>query len=104
VAATLTHGSVNNGVHGKQLNGLSQGAAYGDDAQAATNFPLVRITDSTGAVVYCRTHTFSTMGVATGSTIVSALFDIPSTIALGPAKLVVVTNGIASIAKAVTII
>jgi hypothetical protein len=104
VAATLTHGSINNGVHGKQLNGLSQGAAYGDDAQAATNYPLVRITDSTGAVVYCRTHTFSTMGVATGSAIVSALFDIPSTIALGPAKLVVVTNGIASVAKAITII
>jgi len=31
------------------------------------------------------------------------LFDIPSTIALGPASLVVVTNGIASNAKSVTI-
>ncbi|HET6181183.1 MAG TPA: hypothetical protein VFE61_29975 [Candidatus Sulfotelmatobacter sp.] len=103
VAATLTHGSLNNAIHGKQFNGLSQGAAYGDDAQSATNYPLVRITDASGHVVYCKTHGFSTMGVATGSQIVSALFDIPASIALGPAKLVVVTNGIPSPAKVVTI-
>ncbi len=32
-------------VVGAGLNGLSQGAAYGDDVQAATNYPLVRITN-----------------------------------------------------------
>ena len=26
---------------GRQLNGLSQAVSYGDDAQAATNYPLV---------------------------------------------------------------
>jgi hypothetical protein len=104
LTATLTHGSVNNPIHGKQFNGLSEGGAYGDDNQSATNYPLVRITDSTGNVVYCKTHNFSTMGVATGSAIVSAQFDIPSGIALGPARLVVVTNGIPSVAKAITII
>jgi hypothetical protein len=103
VAATLTHGSVNNAISGTQFNGLSQGAAYGDDNQAATNFPLVRITDSAGHTVYCKTHTFSTMGVATGAAVVSAQFDIPSTIALGAARLVVVANGIPSTAKSVTI-
>ncbi|MGA8432690.1 MAG: hypothetical protein WB729_22880 [Candidatus Sulfotelmatobacter sp.] len=103
VAATLTHGSVNNAISGTQLNGLSQGAAYGDDNQSATNFPLVRITDSASHVVYCKSHTFSTMGVATGSTVVSAQFDIPSTIAIGVASLVVVANGIPSVAKSVTI-
>lgn len=103
VAGTLTHGSVNNLIHGTQFNGLSQGAFYGDDAQSATNFPLVRITDSTGAVVYCKTHNFSTMGVATGTKIVSTQFDIPSTIALGSATIEVVANGIASTAMSVTI-
>jgi hypothetical protein len=103
VAATLTHGSVNNVIDGTQLNGLSQGAAYGDDNQSATNFPLVRITDHAGHVVYCKTHTFSTMGVATGSTVVSAQFDIPSTITTGTGTLVVVANGIPSAAKSVTI-
>jgi len=103
VAATLTHGSSNNIIQGTGFNGLSLGAAYGDDAQAATNFPLVRITDSTGAVVYCRTHAFTTMGIWTGSKNVAARFNIPSTIALGPATIEVVTNGIASTAMAVTI-
>jgi hypothetical protein len=103
VAATLTHGVANNTIRGTGFNGVSQGAAYGDDNQAATNFPLVRITDSTGAVVYCRTHAFSTMGVATGSKSVTTQFDIPATIALGQASLVVVANGIPSAAVAVTI-
>jgi len=103
VASTLTHGSLNNLVHGTQLNGLSQGGFYGDDAQAASNYPLVRVTDSAGDVVYCRTHNFSTMGVATGSKIVSAQFDVPASIALGSATLEVVTNGIASNSVTVTI-
>ncbi len=103
VDSTLTHGSVNNLIRGKQFNGLSQGAFYGDDSQNSSNFPLVRITDSTGAVVYCKTHNFSTMGVATGNKIVSTQFDIPSGIALGSATLEVVANGIASASVAVTI-
>ena len=103
LASTLTHGALNQVIKGTQFNGLSQGSAYGDDAQQATNYPLVRITDSKGHVVYCRTHTFSTMGVGTGGKLVSAQFDIPSTIALGSATLEVVANGIASTAVAVTI-
>jgi hypothetical protein len=54
-------------------------------------------------VVYCRTHNFNS-GVSTGTRIVTAQFDIPSSIALGAASLQVVTNGIPSAAVAVTII
>jgi hypothetical protein len=104
VAKTLTHGSTNNIIRGTQLNGLSQCAAYGDDNQSATNFPLVRITNnSTGDVVYAKTHTFSTMGVATGTAGVHAQFDIPATIGTGASTLEVVANGIPSAAVAVTI-
>ena len=40
-------------VSGNQLGGLTQDAAYGDDYQSATNFPLVRITNAaTGDVTY----------------------------------------------------
>ena len=102
VATTLTHASNNNLVQGTLFNGVSQGAAYGDDSQSATNFPLVRITDSAGHVVYCRTHGWGG-GVATGTRIVKTMFDVPSTIALGPATLVVVTNGIPSAGVSVTI-
>lgn len=102
VKTTLIHGSKNNKIGGTQFNGLTEGAYYGDDNQSATNFPLVRITDSTGAVVYCRTHNWLG-GVATGTALVSAAFDIPASIHTGPASLVVVANGIASAAKSVTI-
>jgi hypothetical protein len=104
VAATLTHGTGNNAISGTQFNGMSQCAAYGDDNQSATNWPLVRITNvATGNVVYARTHNFSTMGVATGTRAVSAKFDVPATIALGASTLEVVANGIPSAAVAVVI-
>jgi hypothetical protein len=104
VAASLTPGSTNNAISGTQFNGLSQGAAYGDDAQMATNYPLVRITNTaSGDVVYCKTHNHSTMAVATGSAIVSTEFDVPSTIQTGASELVVVANGIPSASVSVTI-
>jgi hypothetical protein len=81
---------------GYNLNGLSQGAAYGDNTQAATNYPLVRITNrATGHVFYARTHDHSTMAVAfTG--VASTQYDVPAGMEAGLADLVVVTNGIPS--------
>ena len=102
VATTLTHNSKNNKITGTQFNGLTQGAYYGDDNQSSTNFPIVRITDSKGSVVYCKTHNWLG-GVATGTKLVSAQFDVPATINVGAASLVVVTNGIPSKAVSVTI-
>ena len=82
---------------GKQFNGLSQAVGYGDDYQAATNYPLVRITNSASKhVLYARTHNYSTMAVATGSATVSTEFDVPADIEAGPSTLVVVANGIPS--------
>src|SRR5262249_39906121 len=84
-------------ISGTQFNGLSQGASYGDDAQMATNYPLVRITNrGTGHVQYARTHDHSRMGVATGSLAVSTQFDAPAGLESGPSDLVVVANGIPS--------
>jgi hypothetical protein len=103
VPATLTHGTTAT-LNGMQLNGLSQGAAYGDDAQSASNYPLIRIiNNATGHVFYARTHDFSSMGVATGSAIVSTEFDVPVRIERGASQLEVVTNGIASNPVSVTI-
>jgi len=82
---------------GTQLNGLSQAGGYGDDAQAATNYPLVRLTNvASGHVTYCRTHDHSSMGVATGTTTVSTHFAVPAGIETGAATLEVVANGIPS--------
>jgi hypothetical protein len=95
-AKTLVHGKASI-LSGTQLNGLSQGAAYGDDAQSATNYPLIRITNNaTGHVFYARTYKPTSMGVATGSTIVKSHFAIPVGIELGASQLEVVANGIPS--------
>jgi hypothetical protein len=90
-------------VSGYLFNGLSQGAAYGDDAQSATNYPLVRITNlGTGHVFYSRTHDHSSMAVAFGGH-VSTHFDIPTDQELGPSSLVVVANGIPSAPVAIVV-
>jgi hypothetical protein len=81
---------------GTKLNGLSQANMYGDDCYPATNYPLVRLTHTiTGAVHFCRTHDFSTMGVATGAATHSARFTVPN-IPDGEYQLCVIANGISS--------
>jgi hypothetical protein len=93
-------------ISGQMFNGFSQGAAYGDDVQNATNWPLVQITNTgSGHVLYARTHDHSRMGVeAVGDPeIVSTNFDVTANIELGPSTLVVVTNGIPSASVPVTV-
>jgi hypothetical protein len=81
---------------GTQLAGLDQGAAYGDDVQDATNFPLVRITNSaTGVVTYARTTNWTSVSIAPG-TRSSTQFTLPPGTPAGTSTLVVVANGIAS--------
>jgi hypothetical protein len=81
---------------GRKFNGYSQAVAYGDDAQAATNYPIVRLTNaSTGHVFYCRTHDHSTMAVAYPGPAYTHV-DIPSNMETGQTYLEVVANGIAS--------
>ena len=89
---------------GTQLNGLSQAVSYGDDAQMATNYPIVRIVNNaTGHVAYCQTSGHSTMGVATGAAVHSTNVQVPSTIETGPSQLFVVANGIPSAPVAVNV-
>ena len=86
---------------GQQLAGLSQGAAYGDDQQAATNYPLVRITnEGTGHIFYARTFGFAT-SVKPGHASTTKFQVTP--METGASQLQVVANGIASTPLAVTI-
>lgn len=91
-------------IKGTQFNGFSLGGAYGDDFQDATNWALVQlVNNSTKHVFYCRTVNPSTMGVQTGSTIVSTHFNCPKKAETGASSLYVVTNGIPSAAVSVTV-
>jgi hypothetical protein len=101
--SSVTRGSTYQ-ISGTQFNGLSQANSFGDEYQTATNYPLVRITNnSTGHVFYARTHDHSSMGVATGSKIVSTNFDVPAAMETGASTLVVVANGIPSTAVNITV-
>jgi hypothetical protein len=101
--ASVTRGSTY-AISGTQFNGLSQAADVGDEQSAATNYPLVRISNTvSGHVVYARTHDHSSMGVATGSTIVSTLFDVPTVTETGASSLTVVANGLASVPVSLTV-
>ncbi len=83
-------------VFGTQLNGRSTACSYGDECNMATNYPIVKIKfTNSGHTSYCRAHDPSTMGYMTGSAIHSTHFVVPSG-EIGPAKLTVIANGIAS--------
>lgn len=82
---------------GTLLNGISEGAAYGDDAQMNSDYPLVRLTNSTGNVYYARTYNWSSTGVMTGTNLVSTQFQLPAALPVpGTYSLAVVANGFSS--------
>ncbi len=78
---------------GTGLNGICEGAVYGDDWQMDGNYPIVRLTDVSNKVYYARTVNWSSTGVMTGATPVSTDFVLPSGLASGTYSLVVVANG-----------
>ena len=80
---------------GTGLNGGSEGASFGDDAQMASNYPLVRLTDGAGSVHYARTFKWTNTGVATGTAPESVQFTVPPGVP-DQEQLVVVANGVAS--------
>jgi len=81
---------------GTQFNGLSEGVSYGDDVQASTNYPIVKIVNNrTGHVFYQRTSGFNTRSVAPG-TATSTNFMTSGKTETGASSLYVIANGISS--------
>jgi hypothetical protein len=101
--ATLTLGKSYT-IVGNYLNGFSQANSYGDDAQMATNFPLVRITNTVSKeVAYLRTFNFSSLGVAVQGP-VSCQVDVSGNgLTAGTYTLVVVANAVPSLPVTVQI-
>jgi hypothetical protein len=88
---------------GKQLNGQSAGASYGDDVQSDSNFPIVRLVNSTGKVYYCRTTNWSSTGVGTGSLLETVNFTLNPAVTAGNYSLIVSGAGISSFPSAINI-
>ena len=89
-------------ISGTQFNGLSQACSYGDDAQMATNYPIVQL-KSGSKIYFLRSSNHSTMGVATGNATVSTNIFVPTNVPAGPAIMTVIANGIASDPVSVTV-
>jgi hypothetical protein len=100
--ASLTPGSSYT-LTGTRLNGMSQAVGYGDDASAATNYPLVLLRSASGNIYRCRTFDHSTMAVATGSATHTTNFSVPSSVPAGSYQLTVVANGIPSMAATISV-
>ena len=84
---------------GMRLNGISEGANYGDDATMSTNYPIIQLTDSSGNVTYARTTNWSSVGVySPGSTTPETVtFTLPAGKTLSDYVSIIVTaNGIPS--------
>jgi len=81
---------------GTQLNGISEGANFGDDMEMASNYPIVRLTSQSGAISYARTFNWSSTDVATGNTLVTVEFTLPPADAPGIYGVTVIANGIPS--------
>jgi hypothetical protein len=94
ISNIVSNGGVTYTLTGTQLNGISEGAGYGDDAEMASNYPIVEL--KSGSTVY-RARTFNWVSlVATGSTPVSTQFTLPAGLPQGVYSLTVIANGIAS--------
>ena len=88
---------------GKQLNGQSAGADYGDDNQSDSNYPVLRMTNSAGRVYYCRTTSWSNVAVGTSSATQTVTVTLNPALPAGNYAMVVSGAGISSFPVAVSI-
>jgi len=90
---------------GKQINGQSAGSSYGDDVQNDSNYPIIRLTNSTGKVFYCKTYNWSSVDVAGGTGTVNFTLNtaVNTTLTAGNYLLTLSGAGIQSAPLSITI-
>jgi hypothetical protein len=91
----LQSGCNNFTITGTLFNGISEGSAYGDDWQNATNYPIVQLTNGSN-VYYARTFNWNRTAVQTGSLADTTQFTLPVGLPHLTYSLVVIANGIPS--------
>ena len=98
VASVTANGGGTYTVAGTQLNGLTNGGAYGDEANPYTHYPIVSLVDSSGNVHFARTFNFSQMNPSALGGQQSAQFTLPGGLPNGAYSLHVIASGISSVA------
>ncbi|MGH7134831.1 MAG: hypothetical protein ACREHD_03775, partial [Pirellulales bacterium] len=97
-------GIVSNGggsftLSGVQLNGISEGAYYGDDAEMAENYPILQFRSPGGQVYYATTSNWDSQSVQTGSRTVTTDFELPAGMPVGTYYVTVSAAGISSVPR-----
>jgi hypothetical protein len=81
---------------GFQLDGQSAGAAYGDDDQMDSNYPIIRMMNLSGHVFYARTSDWSKIAVGDGAGRETVDFTLNPGVTPGDYSLIVSGAGISS--------
>jgi uncharacterized repeat protein (TIGR01451 family) len=96
VTGVVSNGDGTFTLSGTQLNGISEGAFFGDDEGMSENYPLIQLTSAGGTVSYARSFGWSSTDVATWQTPETTKFVLPTGLAAGTYQLVVTAAGISS--------
>jgi len=81
---------------GFQLDGQSAGAAYGDDDQMDSNYPIIRMVNCKGDVFYARTFDWSKIAVGDGTGYETVDFTLNPAVTPGDYALIASGAGISS--------
>jgi PKD repeat protein len=82
---------------GHRFNGISSGAAFGDENENDENYPLFRFKAANGNVYFGRSYNWNSRGVQRGLNVIdTAYFDLSASMPVGTYYLQAVANGIAS--------
>jgi Kelch motif len=104
VSSIAYNGSGKFTLTGRQLDGQSAGADYGDDVQMDSNYPILRLVNSSGKVFYCVTSNWSAPGTVGNSTVPQTVnFRLNPAITPGNYSAIVSGGGISSFPIAVSI-
>lgn len=88
---------------GFQLDGQSAGAAYGDDDQMDSNYPIIRMVNASGNVFYARTSDWSKIAVGGGTGVETVEFTLNPGITPGDYAVIVSGAGISSLPVSIRI-
>lgn len=90
-------------LQGVRMNGPSAGSGYGDDAESDQNYPIVRLVNAAGNVVYARTSNWSSTGVGQGVKKEDVNFVMPSGTKPGQYSAIVSGAGVSSNPRCINI-
>jgi hypothetical protein len=102
ISSVVSNGNGSYTLSGIGLNGVSEGASYGDDVQNNTDYPIVHLTNGAGNGYYARTYNWNLTHLTPGTTPETVQMTLSVGLPSGPYSLFVSANGVSSAAFSFT--